>query len=74
MTSPRIIQNRDLFEYLDPPLVHKTSKEKKFMKRENFRERKFLYPSDEAIMIEIIRDHIKVTQYGLTMIDVINFG
>ena len=37
------------------------------------RERKFLYLSDEAIMIEITTDHIKVTQYGLTMIDVINF-
>ena len=64
--------------YQDPSLIHKTSREKKSMNREKIleresRERKFLYPSDEAIMIEIIKDHIRMTQYGLTMIDVINF-
>ena len=34
-------------------------------------ERKFSYPPDEAIMIEIIRDPIKMTQNGLAMIDII---
>ena len=71
-----------MFEYLNPPLVYKTSRERKFMKRENFKdkilereseERKSLYPSYEIIMIKIIRDYIKVTQYGLIMIDIINF-
>ena len=51
-------------------------KREKILERES-RERKwrekFLYSSDEAIMIEIIKDHIRMTQYGLTMIDVINF-
>ena len=41
--------------------------------REKIERKKSLYPSNETIMIEIIRDHIKVTQYRLTVIDVINF-
>ena len=58
--------------YLDPPLIHKTSRERKFMKREKILEResrerkwreKLSYPSDEALMIEIIRGPIRVTQY-----------
>ena len=67
--------------YQDPPLIHKTSREKKSIKREKILERKSRerkwressYPSYEAIMIEIIRGHIRIIQYGLTMIDVINF-
>ena len=44
-------------------------KRDKILERKNRKkvERESLYPSDEAIMIEIIRGHIKVTQYELTM-------
>ena len=58
--------------YQDPPLIHKTSRERKSMKREKILEResrerkwreKLPYPSDEALMIEIIRGPIRVTQY-----------
>ena len=58
--------------YLDPPLIYKTFRERKSMKREKILEResrerkwreKLSYPSDEALMIEIIRGPIRVTQY-----------
>ena len=58
--------------YPDPPPIHKTSREKKSMKREKILEResrerkwreKSSYPSDEALMIEVIRGPIRVTQY-----------
>ena len=58
--------------YQDLLLIHKTSRKRKSMKREKILEResrerkwreKFLYPSDEAIMIEIIKGPIRVTQY-----------
>ena len=58
--------------YQDPSLIHKTSRERKSMKREKILEResrerkwreKLSYPSDEALMIEIIRGPIRVTQY-----------
>ena len=56
--------------YQDPPLIHKTSRERKFIKREKILEResrerkwreKLLYPLDEAVMVEIIRGPIMVT-------------
>ena len=56
--------------YLDPPLIHKTFRERKFMKREKIleresRERKWRekpsYPFDEAIMVETIRGPIRMT-------------
>ena len=62
----------DLPKYLDPPLIHKTSRERKSMKREKILEResrerkwreKSSYPFDEAIMVEIIRGPIRMTQY-----------
>ena len=46
------------------------------MKREKILERverESSYLSDEKIMIENIRGYIRMTQYELTMIDVINF-
>ena len=58
--------------YQDPPLIHKTSRKKKSMKREKILERenrerkwreKSSYPSDEAIMVETIRGPIRITQY-----------
>ena len=56
--------------YQDLPLIHKTSREKKSIKKEKILEResrerkwreKSSYPSDEALMIEIIRDPIRMT-------------
>ena len=56
--------------YLDPPLIHKTFRERKSMKREKILEResrerkwreKLSHPFDEALMIEIIRGPIRVT-------------
>ena len=66
--SIRLLE-REIHEEIENSRKKKFSREKVERKQRE----KSLYPSNEKIMIKIIRDHIKVTQYGLTMIDVIDF-